>query len=287
MSSIFIQSIVQDCGLKNMQVRAVNGGDSNRSFQLLNSESTYFLKINDAAAYPFLFQREAEGLDALRSINSCTIPAVIKTGTAGDHQYLLLEWIERGVPAANYWQQLGEAVANLHLQTATYTGLHNGNYIGLLQQVNTIMNEWHLFYAECRILPLVKQLVDGGTFTKTEVKHADALCKKLENYFPKEHFSLLHGDLWSGNHFPDQEGKPVLFDPAVYYGHREMDIGMTRLFGGFPQTFYDAYNDRSPLETQWQQRLQLTKLYPLLVHAVVFGAQYVSQTRSILARFGA
>ena len=287
MHSTSIQAILQDCGLNNIQVRAVSGGDSNQSFQLLNSESTYFLKINDAAAHPLLFQREAEGLDALRSMNCCKIPAVIKTGTIGNQQYLLLEWIERGVPAADYFQQMGEAVAEMHLQTTTSAGWHNDNYFGRLQQVNTMMNEWHLFYAECRILPLVKQLVDGGTFTGTEAKHAEVLCKKLENYFPKEHFSLLHGDLWSGNHFPDQEGKPVLFDPSVYYGHREMDIGMTRLFGGFEQTFYDAYNDRYPLETQWQQRLQLTQLYPLLVHAVLFGAHYVSQTRTILARFGA
>lgn len=287
MSTAIIQTIMEDCGVKNMQVRSVNGGDSNRSFQLLNNLDSYFLKLNDATAYPFLFEREVEGLEALRSVCNCKIPAVIKTGTAGNQQYLLLEWIERGVPAADYFQQLGEAVAELHLQTAIYAGWHNDNYIGCLPQLNKKMNEWHLFYAECRILPLVKQLFDGGTFTTTQVKHAEVLCKKLENIFPKEPFSLLHGDLWSGNHFPDQEGNPVLFDPSVYYGHREMDIGMSCLFGGFDQSFYDAYNACYPLQTQWQQRLQLTQLYPLLVHAVLFGAHYVSQTRTILARFGA
>jgi len=111
---------------------------------------------------------------------------------------------------------------------------------------------------------------------------AENLCKRFDELFPDESPALLHGDLWSGNFMVASNGYAAIFDPAVYFGHREMDIGMTKLFGGFDQRFYDAYEEAYPLEKDWKQRLTLTQLYPLLVHAILFSGYYVDKTRTII-----
>jgi len=111
------------------------------------------------------------------------------------------------------------------------------------------------------------------------------VCKKSEFLFPEEPPALLHGDLWSGNFKITTEGEATIFDPAVYYGHREMDIGMTLLFGGFDQRFYEAYHEIYPLEKDWKQRIPLTQLYPLLVHALLFGGHYVESVRRIMKNY--
>ena len=114
---------------------------------------------------------------------------------------------------------------------------------------------------------------------------AETFCKQLNHLFPSEPPSLLHGDLWSGNYMISSAGYAAIYDPAVYFGHREMDIGMTKLFGGFEQRFYSAYQEAYPMEKNWMQRLPLTQLYPLLVHAVLFGGHYVSSSREIIIQF--
>ena len=135
-------------------------------------------------------------------------------------------------------------------------------------------------------MPLVQKLFDGNIFSKKEAEIALHACDKLGELFPAEPPALLHGDLWSGNFMVTQTGVAAIFDPAVYCGHREMDLGMTKLFGGFDQRFYNAYNATYPLEAGWQQRLQLTQLYPLLVHALLFGGHYVASAKEILSYYG-
>jgi fructosamine-3-kinase len=130
-------------------------------------------------------------------------------------------------------------------------------------------------------MPLAKQIFDTGS---REMKNAELLCGKLNQLFPREHPSLLHGDLWSGNFMCSAKG-PAIFDPAVYCGHREMDLGMTKLFGGFDNEFYEAYNHTYPLEKDWQKRVPLAQLYPLLVHAILFGGGYASNAANIIRSF--
>jgi fructosamine-3-kinase len=132
----------------------------------------------------------------------------------------------------------------------------------------------------------VKQLSDARTFSKKDVELAEIVCNNMDDLFPAEPPSLLHGDLWSGNYMVASHGKAAMYDPAVYYGHREMDIGMTRLFGGFDQKFYSAYQETYPLQPGWQQRVELTQLYPVLVHAILFGGHYVSDAREKLVCYG-
>ncbi|RXK62394.1 fructosamine kinase [Lacibacter luteus] len=281
-----LQQMLDACNLPAMKVQQVTGGDINEAYLLYNHEQRIFLKLNDAMRYPEMFVREAEGLNALRAAEAFHVPEIIATGVTGTKQFLLLQWIERTQPALQYWDVMGKQLAALHLQKQPMAGWKNDNYIGSLQQKNTEQNNWPLFYAEQRILPLATKLCNSGAFTAKQMQHTEQLCNRIAAIFPNEPQSLLHGDLWSGNHFPNEKGLPVLIDPAVYCGHREMDIGMSCLFGGFDKRFYEVYNYWYPLETLWQQRLQLTQLYPLLVHAVLFSGSYIQEAAAILARFG-
>jgi fructosamine-3-kinase len=278
--------VLQQCGIEHAELQTVTGGDINSTYRVRTNQTSFFLKLNDAAAYPFMFQREADGLAALKKYSGCIVPEVVTTGVAGDLQYLLLEWIEHVAPAGDYHSSLGKCIAEMHLQPQSQMGWAVDNYIGSLPQHNTFTNDWSSFYATKRIAPMVKRLTESGAFGNRQQQQAERLYTKLAQYFPNEKPAFLHGDLWAGNHFPNEKGLPVLIDPAVYCGHREMDIGMTTLFGGFERTFYEAYNYHYPLESGWQQRLQLTQLYPLLVHAVLFGGHYVAQSASVLAAFG-
>jgi len=280
-----LQLILDDCGVTITRYEPVHGGDINRSYCLYTRDEKYFLKLNDTKRYPGMFEKEARGLNSLRKNFTGRIPQVIKSGGKQQQQYLLLEWLEPGKPKEDSWTKFGIALATMHQQVQPYFGWDEDNYIGSLPQCNSKHALWHLFYTECRIMPLTKILFDAGAFSKQDVAIAESFCKKMEDLFPFEPPGLLHGDLWSGNYMITATGDAAIYDPAVYCGHREMDIGMTKLFGGFDQRFYHAYNEVYPLEKDWLQRLPLTQLYPLLVHAVLFGGHYTGKAREIMKQF--
>jgi fructosamine-3-kinase len=261
----------------------VYGGDINRAFCMYGSQGRCFLKVNDAARFPRMFEQEAAGLNALRQNSAMAIPEVIQHGVYENQQFLLLSWIEKGQPRADFWESFGGQTAQLHQCTSPQFGWLHDNYMGSLQQCNTYCNTWAEFYSLRRILPLVRHLYDAGYLNETDTKAAENFCLKLPQLFPAEPPALLHGDLWNGNFMVTAEGAAAIFDPAVYYGHREMDLGMTRLFGGFNTPFYAGYHNVYPLQPGWAQRLAYSQLYPLLVHAVLFGGHYVQSCRDILA----
>ena len=280
-----LKNIFNDCGLTVLRYEQVHGGDINNAYCLYTAQGKYFLKFNDRDKYPFMFEKESKGLTLLREHSSIIIPQVIKHGACNNYQYLVLEWMEKGSPSKTMWEEFGSALAIMHRQPQPYFGSDEDNYIGSLKQINSRHNEWHSFYTQCRIMPLVKILADNGSYSATDIDHANSCCKNFKNIFPVEPPALLHGDLWSGNFLINSSGQATIYDPAVYYGHREMDIGMTKLFGGFDQRFYNAYHDAYPLETNWAKRLEITQLYPLLVHAVLFGGHYVMSTKEIIKQF--
>lgn len=280
-----LESILAKTGLQVTGTRRVGGGDINEAYCLFTADANYFLKVNDAQRYPEMFAKEAQGLQALKKGSTLYVPQAIKFGEAGNQQYLLLEWIEQSKPANDFWEQFGTALAVMHRQPQLYFGFEADNYIGSLPQNNQRHDNWPGFYAQCRIMPLVKQLNDSKSLSAQDVACAEQFCNRLPEIFPEETPSLLHADLWSGNYMTGPHGQPAMIDPAVYYGHREMDLGMTLLFGGFAAEFYEAYQHACPLESRWRQRVRYTQLYPLLVHAILFGGHYVGSVREILKHF--
>lgn len=263
----------------------VYGGDINRTFCMHGLYGRCFLKVNDAARFPGMFEQEAAGLKALRQSSAMIIPEVIQHGVYENQQFLLLNWIEKGQPRPDFWESFGIQTAQLHQCTGLQFGWLHDNYIGSLPQCNTYCNTWAEFYSLRRILPLVRHLYDAGYLNEADTKAAENFCTKLPQLFPAEPPALLHGDLWNGNFMVTAEGAAAIFDPSVYYGHREMDLGMTRLFGGFDRRFYSAYNNAFKLISGWEQRLPFVQLYPLLVHAALFGGHYTQQCREILTPF--
>jgi len=280
-----LKNIFIDCDLNVQRYEQVYGGDINLSYCLHTSTGKYFLKVNDKNKYPLMFARESSGLHKLREFCTVKIPQVIKHGNCNDQQYLILEWLEKGTPKKDMWENFGRELSMMHRQPQEYFGLNENNYIGSLNQNNDPHNEWYSFYTECRIKPLVKKLFDTGDLSATDIRDADLFCNNLRTILPIETPSFLHGDLWAGNYMITSSGYAAIFDPAVYCGHREMDIGMTKLFGGFDQRFYDAYNEAYPLEKGWEKRSTISQLYPLLVHAVLFGGHYISEVKRIFSAF--
>lgn len=280
-----LQKIFDECGLTVSRYETVHGGDINNAYCLQASGEKYFLKVNDAGRYPQMFAKEAGGLKILRQHFSLSVPQVINYGQTDGKQYLLLEWIARGITEKDFWEKFGEALAMMHRQPQPYFGFSEDNYIGSLPQQNTAYDSWHSYFSECRVMPLAKKLFDNDAFSKADIAAAESFCKKAEQLFPAEPPALLHGDLWAGNYMVAADGYAAIYDPAVYFGHREIDIGMTKLFGGFDQQFYNAYNQHYPLQPGWQQRLLLAQLYPLLVHACLFGGHYIGSARDIIRQY--
>ena len=193
--------------------------------------------------------------------------------------------MEQSQPENNFWENFGRGLAKLHKTTSDYFVLDHNNYIGSLTQSNRKRDNWIDFFVEERLGFQLKLARDSHLIDSGVLSAAEGLFNRLNEIIPKEQSSLLHGDLWSGNFMLGDQGEACLIDPAVYYGHREMDIAMTKLFGGFDHQFYEAYNQEFPMEKGWEQRMDICNLYPLLVHVNLFGGGYVSQLTSILKRF--
>lgn len=266
-------------------IRSVSGGDINQAFAIESVEGKFFVKVNHLKALPQLFQGEQNGLEALQRLSNFRIPKVLAVGNDDEHQYLFLEHIHAGSPAHDFWQVLGRKLALMHQQSSSRFGWETDNFLGSLRQYNTWADDWGIFFSAYRILPLVRSICDNGVFSRNDMDAAERLCSRADDIFPPEVPSFIHGDLWSGNFMIDEYGSPALIDPAVCYAHRELDIALTKLFGGFSEEFYTAYNEIYPLEKDWKSRLPITQLYHLLLHAKLFGGHYISRCKEILRRF--
>jgi len=269
---------------KISEVNPVGGGSINQAYVFSRSGKKYFIKINSAKKFPGMFAAEAKGLELLSRANSLIIPKVILTGAMGEEQFIVLEFLERSVEDSAYFYSLGEGLAGLHRNSSEQFGLDHSNYIGSLPQDNTFSGSWSEFFAARRLEPLLKQAIDSNELPSGLSRNFHALFIKLNEIIPDERPALLHGDLWSGNKMNTLAG-PCIFDPAVYYGHREVDIAMSRLFGGFDAGFYRGYQDTFPLEKGWEGRVDIFNLYPLLVHVNLFGGGYAGDVISIMRKF--
>ena len=265
--------------------RPVGGGCINQGTALRTRRGDFFLKWNRRADHRF-FEVEAEGLEALAASGSVRTPNVIARGGPGeDVAWLLLEWIEEGRPGRAGWTRLGRELAALHRDVGpgrpeARFGWDGANLIGSLPQPNGWSDDWAGFWAGRRIRPLARELRVRGTLSATQAAAVEAVAERADDLLgaavAADGPSLLHGDLWSGNVLFARDGAPVLIDPAVYVGHREVDLAMADLFGGFSAAFREAYENAWPLHPGYSRRRPAYQLYPLLVHARLFGGGYAA-----------
>ncbi|MFK5855698.1 MAG: fructosamine kinase family protein [Bacteroidota bacterium] len=264
---------------------AVGGGSINETYKLTTDNDDFFVKKNSASLYPHMFENEATGLGILKEAGEIDIPDVVGNGECCGESFLILKYIQSGVKTKSFWDVFGKQLAALHKHTDEKFGLDHDNYIGSLVQYNNKHDNWNDFFIQERLDKQVRFARNNGEIDKGTVVVFDRFYTKLENIFPAEPPALLHGDLWGGNFMVNQVGLPVIIDPAVYYGHREMDLGMSQLFGGFDKRFYESYNNHYPLERGWEERLDYCNLYPLMVHVNLFGGGYIQSVKSILKKF--
>jgi fructosamine-3-kinase len=265
--------------------RPLSGGDINSAYQIATGSGLFFMKYNRNDRYPKMFEAEARGLQLLQDTQEIRVPDVIGAGETGGWSFLVLEYFESAGMKRGFWEAFGRSLARMHKHFGDSFGLDHDNYIGSLPQSNNSHNNWTDFFIKKRLTPQLKMATDAGLAGREMISGMERLYTKLDEIFPKEPPSLIHGDLWSGNFMVDNRGEAALIDPAVYYGHREMDIGMSKLFGGFSGEFYHAYNEVYPLAPGWESRVEICNLYPLLVHVNLFGGGYVGSVEGILRRF--
>ncbi len=270
--------------LDGSSATGVAGGCINRCWSVAGDGARWFLKVNrrESAA---MFAAEALGLAALGKSSAIRVPAVVGEGQTEDCAYLLLEWIPLASSTGGASAALGAGLAALHRDMAERFGFDVDNFIGSTPQPNGWRETWADFFGEQRLayqLRLAARNGYGGLLQELGMQLRQRLDALLAGHEPAP--SLLHGDLWGGNWGCDDHGKPVIFDPAVYFGDRESDLAMTRLFGGFGADFYAAYEEVWPLPSGAGERVDLYNLYHVLNHANLFGGSYLDQAMSMMRR---
>lgn len=265
----------------------VSGGSINQAYKLDTNKGTFFLKWNPSATDDF-FEAEAKGLNLLSSVDSgLRIPSVIHCNVpdADTTGFLLLEYIPEGSGSSSDSFEFGTKLAKLHQFEGDYFGLDYNNYIGSLPQENGKFDDWISFFIEKRINPQLKRAIDSGKLSQGVLAHWKRLMKELNGLLPPCKPSLIHGDLWGGNYLFDEKGNAVVIDPAVYFGHPEMDLAFSKMFGGFSESFYKGYEFITPLSGNFSERVRIYNMYPLLVHVNLFGGHYNSQFEQFIRRF--
>ena len=269
--------------------KPVSGGDINEAYALvLDDGQTFFMKQNAASALPS-FEAEAKGLLAIARTKAIGTPQIL--GLGKDPQgfsFLLLSMIIPGQRIPNFWEEFAHDLARMHsfdLPEGTLFGFEEDNYIGERRQINTPQETWIGFFRDCR---LEMQFRDARDYFEPEDrKRMLYLLDHLDAYLIEpEKPRLVHGDLWSGNFMTGGDGRAMLIDPAAYYGHPEVDIAMTRLFGGFSSQFYEAYQEVLPAEPGLEDRIEIYNFYQVLNHLNMFGSAYLPAARQVLRRYG-
>lgn len=275
----FKHHLEQDFSIQITSATPLSGGDINEVYRLVTKHSNYVIKVNKADAFPGIFEKEALGLDTMRKTKSIDVPEVLAYGTFKNTSYLILEHREQGSMSRKFWENFGQELAAMHRHTRESFGFYQDNYIGSLPQYNTSESNASEFYIRQRLQPQFNMSKDRGY----EFKNVDKFYQQIEQMIPEEPPALIHGDLWSGNFLVNSKDQPCLIDPAVAYAPREMDIAMMKLFGGFNEVMYQAYQESFPLEKGWEDRLALWQMYYILVHVNIFGGHYYRQAKNLMS----
>jgi fructosamine-3-kinase len=265
--------------------KQLGGGDINDAFEVaLGDGRTVFVKTHPNPP-DGMFDAEARGLRWLAEAGAIRVPSVLAVSDSRP-AYLALELVTSAKRRPDFDEELGRSLAALHEFGASAFGLDHDNFIGRLPQANTIAEDWATFYWMSRLEPQLRMATDHGLIDGATRSRFEALRRRLPELIgPAEPPSRLHGDLWGGNLHVDESGRPCLIDPAVYGGHREVDLAMMRLFGGFGDRVFEAYEETWPLAAGAGDRVQLYQLYPLLVHLNLFGGSYVGSVQRALCTY--
>jgi len=280
-------SVADACGSAIADVVHVSGGDINEVRAVrLEDGRRLFLKFHPGGD-PAMFPAEARGLEWLAEAGTLAVPEVVATSASeGEVPWLLMELLEPGPRREDFDELFGRGLAALHRTDPGGFGLNHDNFIGRLPQSNTPSDAWSTFYREQRLAPQIEAAATAGLIGGTLRVSLDRLLSRLDDLVgPAEPPARLHGDLWGGNLHGTADGCPALIDPAVYGGHREMDLAMMQLFGGFSDRVFAAYGESWPFDPDWRDRVPLCQLYPVLVHVNLFGSSYVSGVEGIVARY--
>ncbi len=265
--------------------RPVSGGDINQASALtLDDGTTLFMKSNVPGAL-HNFMAEANGLEAIRKTGAIGVPEVLALGTDKGYAFLLMEFLTGGKRIRGFWEVFAGELAAMHrADVGERYGFPEDNWIGDRKQANTSCDSWISFFRDYRLKPQFEAA--SGYFRSSDRKKIERLTDRLDRYLAEpEKPSLVHGDLWAGNMITGNDGKGWLIDPAVYYGHPEVDLAMTELFGGFSGEFYEAYRVAGALDAGYRDRRDLYNLYQLLNHLNIFGGGYLSSVLRTIDRY--
>ena len=278
-------AIEGDLGTTIVNARRVHGGDVAIAYALdLDDGRRAFAKTHPAAPANF-FTTEAGGLEWLRAPGVVPVPAVLAVSDEAPNR-LVLEWIDEGGRATEQTEAaLGTALAALHAAGAPAFGREDRRTTGSRGLPNEPCATWPEFYRENRLLPLARLAREANALPTNAIAQLERVASRLEDVGVAEPPARLHGDLWAGNRLVDARSRSWLIDPAAHGGHREFDLAMMRLFGGFSAQCFAAYAEAYPLEPGWEDRVALHQIAPLVVHAIKFGGGYVASAHQAIAAY--
>ena len=281
--AVLEESIGKSLTVLNTQFKS--GGCINNTLKLNTTGGEFFLKWQTGIPDD-MFRKEARGLVLLANTGSINIPEVIAHGRIDDKHYLLMEYIDSAAPSINYWENFGGALAMMHKEnSAEHYGLDHDNYIGKLPQVNHASDDWIAFFIENRLEYQLNLAIQNGLVSSDLIDRYRNFYKCLPDLLPVDKPALLHGDMWSGNVMVGRDGNVTLIDPAVYFGHREIELAFTQMFGGFGGDFYSSYRAVYPLEPGFEERADIYNIYPHMVHVNLFGTSYLGGVERVLKRY--
>lgn len=282
-----LAKVALESGRENAEIvemKRIPGGSINEAFYVKTKEAQFFMKFH-ADAPPEFFKSEATGLRIIKETETISVPNFISYSHQPGQSFLLLEWIE-GEKNERTEEVLGYKLAAFHQKSKTKHGLPTDTYIGYLPQPNDLVVSWLEYYRKYRLGNQLEIGIKKGAIADKRRARLEKLIERLDEWVPNiVEASPLHGDLYSGNWIVDPGGEPYLVDPSVLYGDRHFEIAFTEMFGGFPDRFYEAYNERYPLRDDYEDVKGIYQLFYLLAHLNMFGESYGPSVDRILTHY--
>ncbi|WP_343486485.1 fructosamine kinase family protein [Allomuricauda sp. d1] len=286
MHSSFQKHLEDQLSEEIKQKSHVSGGDISNAYKIDTAKSTYFVKSSSDDQALKMYEAEAKGLQQIAATKTIATPKVITKGEFEGSDYLVLEFIASKRPNLQDFERLGVQLASLHqAKNDAVFGNDHDNFIGSLPQCNKRHQNWAEYYVQERLVPQLHMAEQKSLLTIAQIPETEILLNRCRQLLGEVPPSLLHGDLWGGNYLITTDGTPYLIDPAVYVGHSEVDIAMTKLFGGFGESFYKAYHEIIPPNENQSELTDIYQLYYLLVHLNLFGSSYLGSVLRILKKY--